>query len=714
MTSDNEFLAAALGYAALGWRVVPLHQAVAGGGCTCRRVDCDRVAKHPRTMNGLTDGTTDETTIRGWWAKWPAANVGVVCGRESNVWMVGPDGDAGIADFERLQAEQAEIVTPAAVSKSQGGGRHLLFSFPADGLPITNRKNHRGTKIDVRAEGGGPGYLVAPPSIGPKGRYEWIVPPPPAGLTPAPNWLVEWARGGVEKPKAESRASAPPPPRPGPADPAAHLHGRIVAYLARCPASVSGQRGHDDLFRAARALVVGFCLSDGDALSYLHNHFNPRCQPAWPQKDLEHKVKDAREKPFGKPFGYLRDASNPVMAHPPEREAVKPGEATPAGGKPAAGVTAADLIRMEFPPLKFALDGLLVEGLTILAGRPKKGKSWLSLMIGWAVAGGHTLDGRATTQGEVLYLALEDTARRLQRRLQKLRGGVDPWPVPAALHLHTSWPRGGDGLQALGERLAEAAGAVRLVIVDTLAKFRPPATGQASGYADDYEAVAGIKALADAYGASVLLVHHTRKMKAEDPFDEVSGTLGLSGAADGIWVLDSGEGKTADLFVTGRDVSEATIPLTFDPAFARWRLGDTIDGVAKGGRTAPEKAPSKVEQCKAWLREFLGQYACRGKDLDKAAKANGFSFQALRDAKAALGKNGSGEVTHHPFDGEWWSGLGPVSGWRYRPGGERPPGVPPETSESPESSPGARRRKTSERGSPGDSGELDDEKSQVF
>ena len=137
---------------------------------------------------------------------------------------------------------------------------------------------------------------------------------------------------------------------------------------------------------------------------------------------------------------------------------------------------AADLQAMEFPPINWVVPGILPEGLTILAGKPKLGKSWLALDMALSVAGGGSVLGRECEPGPALYLALEDNQRRLQRRLTLIEPHLS-WP--ADLELHTQWPRlDAGGLTSISDWIKTRDGA-KLVIIDTLAVVRPQ--GKATG-----------------------------------------------------------------------------------------------------------------------------------------------------------------------------------------------------------------------------------------
>jgi hypothetical protein len=117
----------------------------------------------------------------------------------------------------------------------------------------------------------------------------------------------------------------------------------------------------------------------------------------------------------------------------------------------------------------------------------------------------------------------------------------------------------------------------RLVIVDTLAQFRPRASRGDTLYSADYAAIAGLQKLASTYNIADLIVHHDRKADADDPFDTVSGSLGITGAADTILILKR-QSSGVTLYVRGRDIEESEKALQFDKVSCRWAvLGDAAD-----------------------------------------------------------------------------------------------------------------------------------------
>lgn len=255
---------------------------------------------------------------------------------------------------------------------------------------------------------------------------------------------------------------------------------------------------------------------------------------------------------------------------------------------------ATELLGATFPPPRWAVPGLLAEGLNLLAGSPKLGKSWWAMNVAVAVATGTpALGSIPVTGGHVLYCSLEDAPPRLQRRLRVLLKDRD---APDRLTFRTALPPLADGgTDELDAWLVEHPGA-RLVIVDVLARVRESATGN-SRYDEDYKLLATLKAIADRHGVCVLVLHHTRKGAQGDDFiAEVSGTYGIAGAADAVLVMQRARAsEEARLLVTGRDVEEAAYALRFDAPAGSWTL---LDGPA-----AEHDLTAQRRQVLALLRE---------------------------------------------------------------------------------------------------------------
>ena len=265
----------------------------------------------------------------------------------------------------------------------------------------------------------------------------------------------------------------------------------------------------------------------------------------------------------------------------------------------AITVSAPDLCHREYPSVRWAVPAIVPEGVSILAGSPKIGKSWLCLALCTAVAsGGVALGHTPVAQGGALYLALEDNERRLQRRMRQLLANEDF--IPEELHFATRWPRLNQGCtEQLDQWLTDHPG-TRLVVIDTLERIRPPAAARDRGqYSVDYIVGAMLLPLAEKHGVAIILTHHTRKAFADDPVDMISGTLGLTGGVDGTLVLRRQRGQAdASLYVTGRDIEdERDYALAWDQSTATW----TIKGNAKDFAGSQERLE---------LVDLLRQHPC--------------------------------------------------------------------------------------------------------
>lgn len=324
---------AALAYARRGWRVFPLFEP-STKGCSCGKADCDRAAKHPRTKHGLKDATTDEKQILDWWSKWPSANVGIATGQ--GLLVIDIDVAAGGTESMARLVEEHGRLPPTPVVQTGGGGWHYLLRAE-DGLRNSQGKLGRG--VDVRADGG---YVVAAPSLHASGAtYSWVKArsPDEVEVAEAPAWLVALLR-----PPPRALPSARPLQR----DDVASAYRRAQAYLAKLPPSIQGQNGSGALWTAAQAMVRGFCLPAADALEILAVDFNPRCEPPWSDRELEHKVADAANK-SQLPDGYLLDAQRPEFDRTPRLHAVPPEPPPPTDADAPASLST-PAVSMPPPP----------------------------------------------------------------------------------------------------------------------------------------------------------------------------------------------------------------------------------------------------------------------------------------------------------------------------------------------------------------------------
>jgi putative DNA primase/helicase len=186
--TENPFslLEWALRWASQGIAVFPVHTAF-DGICSCSRgSECRSIGKHPRTLNGLKEATTDPAQIRRWWQKWPDANIGGATGGAIRLLVVDVDpksgGDASLCDL--TEAHGQEWLNTLHIETGSRGS-HFFYTYPPE-IELRNTASKLAPGIDTRASGG---YVVLPPSIHVSGRQYTIK--EAAEMQSAPLWLVE-------------------------------------------------------------------------------------------------------------------------------------------------------------------------------------------------------------------------------------------------------------------------------------------------------------------------------------------------------------------------------------------------------------------------------------------------------------------------------------------------------------------------------------------
>ena len=242
-------------------------------------------------------------------------------------------------------------------------------------------------------------------------------------------------------------------------------------------------------------------------------------------------------------------------------------------------ISTKDLMAATYSPLKWAVKGIIPEGLTVLAGKPKFGKSWLMTGLSYDIATGGKVWGfvAAERAAPVHYFALEDSERRMQDRIHQMEGYIVEYPDN--MHIYTSMPRIGEGfldeLDAVIDRYPDTG----LIIIDTLAKVRPVGNvkSNANMYSSEYEDLGQLQQWAIGRGVPVVVIHHTRKggqgTKAGNPFDELSGSSGIQGVADTIIVCQRpAKSNEGTMLVTGREVSETEYKMIFRKNTMSWEV----------------------------------------------------------------------------------------------------------------------------------------------
>jgi hypothetical protein len=231
------------------------------------------------------------------------------------------------------------------------------------------------------------------------------------------------------------------------------------------------------------------------------------------------------------------------------------------------------IMATEYPPIHWAVKGYLPEGLSILAGRQKLGKTWLALDWAVAIATGCVAMGKIECEpGNVLYLDLENGHRRIKRRIETMFPNEKIRPSLTNIDIVTEAPQLDKGLIACLDKWKRETANPKLIVIDVLQRVKPAGNGNRNAYENDYAIFQDLQSWATNSGLAVLALHHTRKGGADDPLEALSGSNGLSACADTTLLLDR-DSNGMTLYVRGRDVEEVETAVRFDSGL--WTiLGD--------------------------------------------------------------------------------------------------------------------------------------------
>jgi len=291
--------------------------------------------------------------------------------------------------------------------------------------------------------------------------------------------------------------------------------------------------------------------------------------------------------------------------------------------KPIRAVTAAELEKMDIPPIEWLVEKILPIGLSMLGAPSKYFKSYMALWLCIAICNGWKFLNFNCTRHACLYLDLESTKRRPKNRLEQILKGN---PYPDNLYVITGTDdigRIGEGFETQIEYQLKEHPEIKLIIVDVFQMVRQAAKRNQTGYDRDYDDFKTLKQIADKYNIGLMLIHHTRKMKdPTDVFNELSGSVGVMGALDCAWVITKEErySEEATLHITGRDMESQKLKIRFNKNTFRWEYVGTEEEIESQRLLEEYEQSPVIETIRKLVKQNGGHWEGSASDIVDASK----------------------------------------------------------------------------------------------
>ncbi len=509
------------------------------------------------------------------WAPDTDANIGVLCGWndvfQQHLVVLDVDRDPGGFDtLSELCAEYGALPETYTVN-TPSGGKHYYFINEDN---VRNSVGKLGPGLDTRGEGG---YVVGEGSLTANGGYTLASEPQ------EPAFLPPWIAALLAAPD----------------------HGEMPAVSE---VAVGGR--NDALYKAASALRRNGLPVD--AIRAAISALNDTLTHPLAQQEVNTLVESAG-----------KHAPEAAPEHTSRQLAAAMGQGAEKPDAAAAKWNAmllADLEQLDFPYRQPFVDNLLPKGLCILAGDPKAGKSWLAMQLSAAVSSGTPFFGMfETTRCPVLHLALEDSQERFTKHITKFdeRDARNLWGVTSLS------VRIGEGLeeqidQWLLER-PDGLSARALVVIDLLqaVKNQGSHSGGKTAYENDYNGLKSLRDYVSLRNVAIVVLHHTRKASSENEFNSISGSQGIAGSVDTIWLLKSRPNSfTGDLIVTSRESDGGEYEM------------ERMERPKSGWNMIGEKIPEEQSVADR-IRACLSVESLTTKELAKEVRSNVRHVQAI-------------------------------------------------------------------------------------
>ncbi len=505
---------AALRYAARGWRVFPVWP-IRDGRCGCGK-ECGRDAgKHPMTVHGVKEATTDEAEIREAWAKVPDANIGIATGQGLLVVDVDPRNGGSL----KTLLSYGDL--HSCLQKTGGGGIHVLLKVP----PELKWPSKLEQGIDLKSDGG---YIVAAPSLHISGTaYEWIE--GREGVEAAPQWLLARALPAID---VQINTSA------GKTSPAtlSVLH-HAADWLKKHGPAVSGANGDSHTYKAGAYIFhdLGLTWEEGEPLI---KAWNLSCEPPWDPGELKAKayretyarpeIQKGEARTFIRILDNLRGETSSVSQLTTDSRTI-----------PTLFEPLPTFLARKYPKPPWLINGVLAEqSVTVLGGEPKVSKTWAGLELGLSLAAGKLAFGEFEVPAPrpVVFFLVEDDARSAANRIRSLAAGKGI-SHDALQHGHI---RCRQALNIQDDKqlaqLIQAVTAIPEVAMIYLDPMRDLHLGDENSSADMADVMGRLRKLRDETNASVVFAHHTGKSsdstKDRRPGQKLRGSGAIHGAID--------------------------------------------------------------------------------------------------------------------------------------------------------------------------------------
>ena len=424
--------------------------------------------------------------IKFWWKRWPDANIGIAVGK-SDLLVLDIDGPEGIETYERQRAESGEKAKKTPTQRTGGGGFQKFYKRPSGGCK--NRTKFL-PGLDIKCDGG---LAIVPPSVHESGkRYKWQEGRSLFDRKPArvPQWLQHLLDKEVEK------------------------------------EATGGASSNIDFVRILKEGIPEGSRDDS-LLALLHNFYTRGFRT---QEELEKwgfHFRDTIMEKGRKPYTdeEVRKTVSQVFNFRSEPDT--------SGG----GMTGLEVWDCSDPPPQWVFKDFLMEGCCLMGAPAKAGKSWIGYEMALSIVTGRRCFNHfdPTGKAHVLYLALEESKANLKQRLRMLM--EERRKELKHIDFRFDWPQGTKAVDKIGTYLEEHP-ETRLVVIDPLFAIRRGRHKSEDLVQSDYEAIAVFRRLADQHKVSFLIIHHTSKLKTNNPFERISGTGGLTAASHHNMIYD--------------------------------------------------------------------------------------------------------------------------------------------------------------------------------